>query len=382
MGAPGSDHAYSQKPCKGDTLMRRKTLLIIIIGLVVVCVSAGLLFAEKKEGVSGEGMDKELNVWTWGIYCPDFATESFKAKYGITVNCTFYHGNEELWSKIQAGHEGVDIIQPSNHMIQRFAKAGLLSPIDIKKIPNYAGLSEGFKKADYNTVDGKQYSVPYTYGIMGVAYRSDLVKGTPDSWGILWDEDYAGKISFSRNPVDACFAVAQYLGMDIAKLDENTDAKLAKIKEKMREQNPLLLKRIESLEEMKNMLATGEIWLTSADDGMIHKMQLDGQPVKFFVPKEGAAAWIDQFCIMADAPHKEAAYLWIDHMLSPEIASQMIEKMGYMVVNAEAANNLPKEMADIMKYTDAETKRMSPYPTLKPETTDKMVKAYQDVRGE
>jgi spermidine/putrescine-binding protein len=356
----------------------KKILFCIAAALLITALfSAGSVFAEKEEV-----KDEELNIWTWGIYCPDFATESFEEKYGIKVNCTFYHGNEELWSKLQAGHAGVDIVQPSNHMIQRFAKAGLLSPIDISRIPNYAGLSEGFKKADYNTVDGKQYSVPYTYGIMGVAYRTDLVADPPTSWGALWNEKYKGKIAFSRNPVDACFGVALYLGMDIAKLDEDIDAKLVKIKAKMREQNPLLLKRIESLEEMKNLLASGEVWLTSADDGMIHKMQLDGQPVGFVVPKEGSAAWIDQFCVMSDAPHKDAAYLWIDHMLSPEIASQMIKKMGYMVVNAEAASNLPPEMAEIMTYTDEETKRLSPYPTLKPETNEKMVKAYQDVRGQ
>ena len=325
--------------------------------------------------------DKELNIWTWGIYCPDFATQSFEEEYGIKVNCTFYHGNEELWSKIQAGHKGLDIIQPSNHMIQRFAKAGLLSPIDKNKIPNYEGLSEGFKKADYNTVDGKQYSVPYTFGVMGMAYRTDLVKEAPTSWGALWDERYKGRIAFSRNPVDACFAVGKYLGMDITQLDVDTDAKLIPIKKKLSEQNTLLLKRIESLEEMKNLLASGEIWLTSADDGMVHKMQLDGQPVKFVLPKEGAAAWIDQFCIMSDAPHKDAANKWVNHMLSPKIASQMIKKMGYMVVNAEAASALPKEMAEIMTYSDEETKRLVPYPTLKPETSEKMVRAYQDVRG-
>ncbi len=347
--------------------------LTFVFLLVVALLPRSVVFAAQ---------DKELNIWTWGIYCPDFAADSFEEKYGIKVNCTFYHGNEELWSKVQAGHKGLDIIQPSNHMIQRFATAGLLTPIDISRIPNYAGLSEGFKRADYNMVEGKQYSVPYTYGIMGIAYRTDLVQEPPTSWGALWDERYKGRIAFSRNPVDACFAVAQYLGMDIAKLDADIDTKLVRIKEKMRVQNPLLLKRIESLEEMKNLLAAGDVWLTSADNGMIHKMQLDGQPVEFVVPVEGAAAWIDQFCIMADAPHRDAAYLWINHMLSPKIASQMIRKMGYMVVNAEAASALPEEMAKIMTYTDEETKRLKPYPTLKPETSEKMVKAYQDVRGQ
>ena len=212
--------------------------------------------------------------------------------------------------------------------------------------------------------------------------RTDFIKDAPTSWGALWDARYKGHVGFSRNPVDACFATAKYLGLDIAKLDDDTDAKLEIIKGKMREQNPLLLKRFESLEEMKNLLAAGDIWITSADDGMIHKMQMDDQPVEFVVPSEGCAAWIDQFTILSDSPHKEAAYLWIDHMLSPENASKMIQKMKYMVVNKEASSALSPEMAAIMTYSDEETQRLVPYPTLDPKTSEKMVKAYQDVRGQ
>lgn len=358
--------------------MKGRTMFFTIAAATVCLLLLGILLPSGQVAAQS----KELNIWTWGVYGPDFATKSFEQKYGIKVNCTFYHGNEELWSKMQAGHKDVDIIQPSNHLIQRFARGGLLAPIDVSKIPNYAGLMESFKNATYNVVDGKLYSVPYTFGIMGVGYRSDLVKETPNSWGVLWDKKYEKKLAFSRNPIDSCFAVGKYLGMDISKLDEDTDAKLALIKEKMREQNPLLLKRVESLQEMRNLLAAGDIWLTSADDGMIHKMMLQNQPMKFFVPKEGAAAWIDQFCIVSDGPNKEAAYLWIDHMLSPEIASQMIQKMGYMVVNAKVVSALPPEMAKLMTYTDEETKRLVPYPTLKSETQEKMTKAYHDVRGQ
>lgn len=355
---------------------RRGIVLATMLAVWAACLLGGVTDARSAADAG------ELNIWTWGIYCPDFATASFEEKYGIRVNCTFYHGNEELWAKVQAGHRGVDIIQPSNHMIHRFARAGLLEPIDITRIPNYAGLSEGFTQADYNTVDGRLYSVPYTFGVMGLAYRTDIITEPPTSWGALWDKRYKGHVGFSRNPVDAVFATATYLGMDIAALDTDTDAKLEIVKAKMRVQNPLLLKRFDSLEEMKNLLASGEIWITSADDGMIHKMQMDGQPVDFVVPAEGCAAWIDQFAILSDAPHKAAAYLWIDHMLSPAMASQMIRKMNYMVVNKEASSALSDEMAAIMTYTDEETRRMVPYPTLDPQTSEKMVKAYQDVRGQ
>ena len=324
----------------------------------------------------------ELNIWTWGIYCPDFATKSFEEKYGVKVNCTFYHGNEELWSKVQAGHEGVDIIQPSHFMIPRFAEAGLLAPIDTAQLSSYADVFESFKGQDYAMFEGKQYSVPYTFGIMGICYRTDFITDPVDSWAALWNPKYEGKIGFSRNPDDAAQGVALKLGMDIYKLDEDIDAKLELIKASMIEQNPLLLKRVESLEEEKNLLATGDLWITSSDDGLCRQMKLEGQPVDLVVPKEGATAWIDQFAILSDAPHMACATAWIDHMLSPEIASQMINEIGYMVVNQKAADALTPEMAAVMKYSPEQTALLIPMPSLLPETTEKIVKAYQDVRGE
>jgi spermidine/putrescine transport system substrate-binding protein len=350
---------------------------VIALSLMLVLLATVLLASCGKESAS-----TELNIWTWGIYCPDFAVDSFKEKYGIDVNCTFYHGNEELWSKVQAGHEGLDIIQPSHFMIERFAEAGLLEPIDTGEIPNYAGVFESFKDADYAMYDGKLYSVPYTFGINGICYRTDLIDEAITSWASLWDDKYGGHIGWSRNPDDAVQAVALYLGMDVAKLDEDTDAKLEQIAEAMREQNPLLLARYESLSEEKNLLAEGDLWITSSDDGLCKQMMLDGQPVELVVPVEGVTAWIDQFAIMADAPHKDAAYLWIDHLLSPEMASQMIQEIGYMVVNQQAQDALPDEMKDVMIYSEDEAARLYPMPSLSTETVQKIVAKYQDVRGE
>ena len=111
-------------------------------------------------------------------------------------------------------------------------------------------------------------------------------------------------------------------------------------------------------------------------------MMLDGQPVKLVVPKEGVTSWIDQFSILSDAPNKACAYKWIDHMLSPEVAAQMIKEIGYMVVNQKAADALDPALAAVMNYTPEETARLFPMPALLPETAKKIVKAYQDVRGE
>ena len=347
----------------------KASIFILIITLLVT----NSLYAAKS---------KELNIWTWGIYCPDFATQSFEEKYGIKVRCTFYHGNEELWSKVMASHAGLDIIQPSHHMIERFAKAGLIDPIDSSKIPNYKFVFPSFKNGAYSMYKGKSYSVPYTFGVNGICYRKDMVEEPVTSLAALWDKRYAGHISTSRNPDDATQTVALYLKMDVSKLNEDTDAKLEKIKVSMRKQNPLLLKRFESLEEEKNLLASGDVWVAGSDDGNCWKMMRDDIPVQYVVPEEGATAWIDQFAIMADAPHKDAAYLWINHLLSPEMASKMIQEIGYMVVNEKAQDALPEKLKKIMIYTPEQMERVYPMPILLPETVQKMVSAYQDVRGE
>ncbi|MGQ9675383.1 MAG: ABC transporter substrate-binding protein [Chloroflexota bacterium] len=325
---------------------------------------------------------KELNIWTWGIYCPDYSTKSFEQKYGVKVNCTFYQGNEELWAKVQAGAKGIDIIQPSANFLAQFAEANLIQPIDISKVPNAKSILDNFKNASALMVKGKQYGVPFTWGYNGVAFRTDKVSPEPTSWAALWDEKYSKKIAFSKGASDATFAVALYLGMDINKLDEDTDAKLEKIKEAMRKQNPLLLKRLESLKEMQSLLAAGELWLTSADSNAIRKMQLDNQPVKVIVPKEGAGAWLDLFAIMANAPNKENAYLWIDWMLSDDQAVNMITKVGYDVVTKSAHEALPADFKKYMSLTSEEEKRLYPYPVLKSETLQKITAAFQDVRGQ
>jgi len=347
-----------------------KISLSVILLMTVMLFSTHAVWADKA---------KELNIWTWSIYCPDFATKSFEEKYGVKVNCAFFKSNEDCWNKMQAGgeSEGADIIQPSNHMVTPLANAGLIAPIDVSKITNYEGIIESFKKADYNTIDGKQYSVPFTFGVPGIGYRTDKIKEPPTGWAVLWDERYKGKIMDTTKAGDAFFKAGMLLGLDISRYDEDTDIKIEMVKAKLKEQNPLLL---ESQQKAKDLLAAGDVWVTGAG-GWIRMMILEGLPVAFVVPEEGTAIWIDQFCIPAKSQNMDLAHKWMDHMLSPEIAAQMVQKMGYLVVNAKVTSLLPPEWQKVMTFTDEETKRMVPYQTVKPETLDKMIKAFKEVRG-
>ncbi|MCL5256311.1 MAG: spermidine/putrescine ABC transporter substrate-binding protein [Chloroflexi bacterium] len=323
---------------------------------------------------------KELNIWTWGIYAPDFAVKSFEEQYGVKLNVTFYHGNEELWSKLQAGHQGVDIIQPSNNYVQRMAQTGLIAPLDEAMVPHFEGVYDSFKTANYAFFDNKRYSFPFVFGVTGIVYNTQQVTPKPDSWQVMWDEKYKGKITMESNE-EWIYAAGMFLGLDIEKLDQDTDAKLAQIEAKLREQKPLLLKNYESLEEVKNLLATGDVWLGQTDDGLAWGLAIDGMPIQTVIPKEGATSWADQFCILADAPHKDAAYAWINHMFEPHNAAEMAKEVGYMTVNAKANEFLDPKLQKVMTHTDEELARVHWLPYYAPEIMQKITQVYEDVRA-
>jgi spermidine/putrescine-binding protein len=113
--------------------------------------------------------------------------------------------------------------------------------LDLKRIPSYNGLSEGFRKLKVARKDNTVYGVPWAFGPNPLIYDTTKVKGAPDSWGALWDKKYRSKLSL-QDDIATLYMVAQYLGMDDAKdpshLYNLSDADLAKVKAKMLELRP------------------------------------------------------------------------------------------------------------------------------------------------
>ena len=160
----------------------------------------------KNDGIS-------INVYNWGEYIPDGSEEGvlnlnaeFTKLTGITVNYSTYATNEELYAKLKGGGSTYDIIIPSDYMISRMIKENMLEPLDKSNIPNFANIMDKFKSSEYDP--GSKYSVPYTWGTVGIIYDTTVVDEEDIGWDILWDEDYSGRILMCDNPRDA-FAIAE-----------------------------------------------------------------------------------------------------------------------------------------------------------------------------
>ena len=279
-----------------------------------------------------------LNVFNWGENISDGSegslsvTKAFEKLTGIKVNYTTYDDNESMYGKLQSGAVSYDIVIPSDYMIQRLIEEGLVQKVDMKKITNYQYIDDKYKGMYYDP--NNEYSVPYTVGLVGLIYNTTMVEGTPDSWGIMWDEKYSGQILTFSNSRDA-FGVAQYyLGLSVNSLDKaDWDMAAAKLKE----QSPLLQARV--MDQVFQKMEGGNAAIAPYYAGDFLTMQSNNPDLEMVYPKEGTNIFVDAMCIPSNSKNVEAAHMFINFMLEEEVALANAETICYASPNTLVTNN-------------------------------------------
>ena len=215
-----------------------RKFLLIITSLAMLCVS----------GCGEESTVETLNVYNWGEYISDGSegtvdvNEEFEIYCSkelgreVKVNYTTYASNEDMYNKIKSGSASYDIVIPSEYMIEKMIDEDLLLKLDFSNIPNYEYVNDSFKNLFFDK--NNEYSVPYTYGMVGIIYNSEMVdEADTGSWDLLWNEKYKGQILQFNNPRDA-FATAIYrAGEDVNTTEMRVWEAAA---EELKKQKPLL----------------------------------------------------------------------------------------------------------------------------------------------
>lgn len=145
------------------------------------------------------GQNVSINVYNWGEYIADGSEEGildvnteFTNLTGVKVNYSTYATNEELYAKLKGNASSYDIIIPSDYMISRMIKEGMLEELDFENIPNFKNITGSFINPDYDPEN--RYSVPYTWGTVGIIYDKTVIDDSNFGWEILWDEKYKDRI--------------------------------------------------------------------------------------------------------------------------------------------------------------------------------------------
>ena len=297
----------------------------------------GNYFIDNDTGLS-KYAGTELNVFNWGEYISDGSDGSldvnkeFEKLTGIKVNYQEFDSNEAMYGKLSSEAVSYDIIIPSDYMIDRLVSEGKLAELDFSMIDNYEYIADEYKNLPFDPEN--KYSVPYNVGMVGLIYNTTMVEGTPDSWEIMWDEKYAGDILTFNNPRDA-FAIVQFLlGMDVNSTDE-ADWRAAA--DKLIEQNSVLQGRV--MDAVFNKMEGGNAAMAPYYAGDFLSMQENNPDLAFVYPKEGTNIFVDSVCVPKNCRNYEAAMLYINFLLEPEVALANAEYICYASPNTSVINN-------------------------------------------
>ncbi len=277
-----------------------------------------------------------VNVCSWGEYIDESLIDEFEEKTGIVVNYQTADSNETLYSLLKSGAGDYDVIVPSDYMISQLIEEDMLSPLDYGKIPNYSKIDPRFRGLPYDPEE--RYTVPYTWGTVGIIYNETMVDGTIDSWSALFDPQYAGNVLMFRNSRDAIATALLYLGYSLNTTDE---AELRAAYDLLAEAKRQGVYQSFVMDEILQKMEGGNAAIGAYYAGDYLSMLENNEDLRFVIPKEGSNWFVDAMCVLKDAPNYDEAMAWIDFIASTDANLRNMDFIGYASPNAEALEEYP-----------------------------------------
>lgn len=304
--------------------------------------------------VASTRSDVTINVYNWGEYISNGTEGSmdvnaeFTARTGIQVNYTTYDTNESMYAKLASGGGDYDVIIPSDYMVSRMIQEDMLAELDFANIPNFQYIDEDFKNPDYDPEN--KYSVPYTWGLVGLFYNTDYVTAEEaQSWSLLWDEKYAGKILMFDNSRDSFGIAMELLGYSFNTEDEQQWREAADL---LVQQAPLV--QSYAMDQIFQKMESGEAWIAPYYSGDAAILVEENDNIAFSVPEEGTNYFVDAICIPKTSAHKAEAEAYINFLCDPEISYENCSYIGYSTPETAAKEMMDPEITENEMYYPSE----------------------------
>ena len=315
--------------------------------------------------LSAQANGRELTFLNWSDYMDPEILEEFRQRTGITVKQSYFDSDsarDELL--LETDGKGYDLVVVNGGSLRILAKRGWLEPIVDAEIPNLRHVNPRWRKEHPRA---EEFGVPYFWGTIGIAYRTDLVPTPVTSWMDLFRPHPAvqGRVGMISDDADMIGAALKALGHSL----NSTDSKELKAAEALlAEQKPhVKTYRYISLDENSAMIS-GEVSMSMMYSGDALMLQEHDENIVYVLPREGGNIWVDYLCILRESVNKAAAKQFIDFLNEPEIAARLAQYVYYATPNLAAEKLLPAEyLSDPVIYpSGAALEKSEPYRPLPP----------------
>jgi len=299
--------------------------------------------------------DRTLHVFTWNGYLVPELVEAFETEFRCAVEETNFDDNEGMRAKLLAGDSGFDLCCPSDYMIPQLVADGVLEKIDLARVPNVKHLSPRFQAPDYDRKH--EHSVPYQWGVTGIAYRKSEVTPAPKSWKDLFELSRLPAIQGRVSMLDDARELAAAALLSLGHSPNTRDAKeIAAAGALLRLQKKCVAKYDSS--GFGEALVAKETLIAQGWSGDIAKAMTEDADIAFVVPEEGTLSYVDNWAIPKGAAEKELAESFIDYLLRPDVAAAAANARRYASVNEAAKPKILPEVLNGTSYEDGRGKKL------------------------
>ncbi|MBS9336766.1 ABC transporter substrate-binding protein [Fructobacillus papyrifericola] len=317
----------------------KKLLMTFLAVCCLILALLGLDFAltaSRAQPSSQKG--QTLTFYNWGDYIDPSILSDFEKETGYKVNYQTFDSNEAMYTKIQQGGTNYDLAVPSDYMVAKMKKAGLLAKLDKSKLTGMDNLNKQFLNQSFDR--GNQYSVPYFWGTLGILYNTKRVKGSDlTSWSSLWSDRYKNRLLLVDSARDILGMTLLSQGKSV---NDQNKADLAAAQGKLSS----LMPNVKAIvgDELKIYMAQGEGDLAVTYSGEAKNAIEKNSDLAYTVPEDGSNLWLDNLVIPKSAEHKQAAYALINYLNRPDVAAKNAKYIGYATANQAAYQQLPKSI--------------------------------------
>ncbi|MEC9342335.1 MAG: extracellular solute-binding protein [Pseudomonadota bacterium] len=331
-------------------------------------------------GLTVQSQADELRLYNWSNYFSPALLERFEKETGTKVTVDNFASEEDLLAKLQAGGGGYDVIFPGTTTLGVMVEKGMLAKIDVNQMENFKNLLPAFKSIAGD--EKREYSAPYMWGTTGFTYDPAMVPGgtMAESWEPIFKPapELKGKIAMLNEMSDVWNAGAYYLGIDKCTEDP---AEAQQILDLLLAQKPDV--KLYSNDGTIDRMVAGEVPVHMQWNGAAHRVKAKKPDVVYVYPKEGTTFWTDVIAVPKDAPNLEKAKVFVNWMMSPEVAAEASNYTGYSNavmgsgeylkddLKADPAVNMPEEYGE----------RLRPYKACSPKSKDLREKVWTKLKS-
>lgn len=280
--------------------------------------------------------DRVVNVCSWGEYIDENLITQFEEETGIRVNYQTAESNEALYSLIKIGGADFDVIVPSDYMIARLIEEDMLAELDYDNIPNFDLIDDTYKHLSYDPEN--KYTVPYTWGALGIIYNTAMVSEPITSWSAMFDPQYAGQVLMINNSRDAIGAALLSLGYSLNTTDESQLEEAFNLIKQAKDNG---VYQAFVMDEVFGKMEGGNAAIAMYYAGDYLTMLENNEDLAFVIPEEGSNWFVDAMCVLKSSQHKDEAEEWINFIASTDANLANMDYIWYASPNAEALEEYP-----------------------------------------